>query len=63
MNRDGEDFEPLGAVEQAMLDGWLKVEGPQGCHWVDIPLPVRVFMCLAFSWRERHLFDGEWWQR
>ncbi len=29
----------------------------------DIPLPVRVFMCLAFSWRERHLLDGEWWQR
>jgi hypothetical protein len=35
MNRDDEDMEPLGAVEQAMLDGWLKIEGPQGCHWVD----------------------------
>ena len=35
MDRDGEDFEPLDAVEQALLDGWLKVEGPRGCHWVD----------------------------
>ncbi len=35
MNRDGEEFEPLDAVEQAMLEGWRKIEGPQGCHWID----------------------------
>ncbi len=35
MNREDDDFEPLGEVEQALLDGWLKVEGPRGCHWID----------------------------
>ncbi len=35
MNRAEEDLEPLGAVEQALLDSWLKVEGPHGCHWID----------------------------
>ena len=35
INRAEEDFEPLGAVEQAWLDAWRKVEGPQGCHWID----------------------------
>ncbi len=35
MNRDDEDIEPLGAVEQALLDGWLKIEGPRDCHWID----------------------------
>jgi hypothetical protein len=35
MNREDEDFEPLGEVEQALLDGWQKIEGPRGCHWVD----------------------------
>ncbi len=34
MNREDDDFEPLGEVEQALLDGWLKVEGPWGCHWI-----------------------------
>ena len=31
---EDDDFEPLGEVEQALLDGWLKVEGPRGCHWI-----------------------------
>ncbi len=35
MNREDNDIEPLGAVEQALLDGWLKNEGPRGCHWID----------------------------
>ena len=35
MNRDDEDIEPLGVVEQALLDGWLKVKEPRGCHWID----------------------------
>ena len=28
-------FEPLGEIEQAMLDRLQFVEGPQGCHWID----------------------------
>ena len=35
MNRDGEDMEPLGEVEQAMLDGLLGIKMPQGCHWIE----------------------------
>ena len=35
MSQDGDGLEPLGAVEQAMLDDWLKVKGPQGCHWIN----------------------------
>ncbi len=35
MNREDDDIEPLGAVEQALLDGWLKIEGPRRCHWID----------------------------
>ena len=35
MNRDDEDIEPLGVVEQALLDGWLKVKERRGCHWID----------------------------
>ena len=35
MNREEDDIEPLGAVEQALLDGWLKIEGPRRCHWID----------------------------
>ena len=35
MSQDGDGLEPLGAVEQAMLDDWLNVKGPQGCHWID----------------------------
>ena len=34
VNREDDDIEPLGEVEQALLDGWLKVEGPRGCHWI-----------------------------
>ncbi len=30
MNREDDDIEPLGAVEQALLDGWLKIEGRRG---------------------------------
>ncbi len=26
MNREDDDIEPLGAIEQAPLDGWLKIE-------------------------------------
>ncbi len=35
MNREDDDFEPLGEVEQALLDGWLNIEGPRGCYWID----------------------------
>ena len=35
VQKSDDDFEPLGEVEQALLDGWLKVEGPRGCHWID----------------------------
>ncbi len=35
MNREDDDIEPLGTVEQALLDGWLKIEGPRGCRWID----------------------------
>ncbi len=35
MNRAEEDFEPLGAVEQALLDSWLKIERQRDCHWID----------------------------
>ncbi len=35
MNRGDEEIEPLGVVEQALLDGWLKVKEPRGCHWID----------------------------
>ncbi len=35
MNREADVIEPLGEVEQALLDGWLKIEGPWGCHWID----------------------------
>ncbi len=34
MSQDGDELEPLGAVEQAMLDDWLKIKGPEGCNWV-----------------------------
>ncbi len=34
VDREDDEFEPLGEVEQALLDGWLKVEGPRGCHWI-----------------------------
>ena len=34
VNREDDEFEPLCEVEQALLDGWLKVEGPRGCHWI-----------------------------
>ncbi len=26
MNREDDDIEPLGAIEQAPLDGWLRIE-------------------------------------
>ncbi len=35
MNREDDDIEPLGSVEQALLDGWLKIKGPRGCHWIN----------------------------
>ncbi len=35
MNREEDEFEPLGEVEQALLDGWLKIQEPWGCHWID----------------------------
>ena len=36
MNWDDEaGFEPLGEIEQAMLDRLQLVEGPRGCHWID----------------------------
>ena len=35
MTREDDEIEPLGEVEQALVDGWLKVEGPWGCHWID----------------------------
>ena len=36
MNWDDEaEIEPLGEIEQAMLDRLQLVEGPQGCHWID----------------------------
>ena len=35
MNLDDEDFEPLGEVEQAMLDDLRQIAEPQGCHWLD----------------------------
>ncbi len=35
VNREDGDFEPLSEVEQALFDGWLKVEGPRGCHWIN----------------------------
>ena len=36
MNWDEEaEIEPLGEVEQAMLDRLKLVEEPRGCHWID----------------------------
>ncbi len=35
LSREDDYFEPLGEVEQALLNGWLNVEGPKGCHWID----------------------------
>jgi len=35
MNSEDGHFEPLGEVEQALLDGWLKVEETKGCNWID----------------------------
>ena len=35
MNSDYEGLEPLGEVEQATLDDLRKIEGLQGCHWID----------------------------
>ena len=35
MDLDEEGFEPLGEVEQAMLDDLRLAEGPRGCPWVD----------------------------
>ena len=35
MIREDDDIEPLGAVEQALLDGWLMIEVPRRCHWID----------------------------
>ncbi len=36
MNWDDEaEIEPLGEIEQAMLDRLKLTEGPQGCHWID----------------------------
>ena len=35
LNREDDYFEPLGEVEQALLDTLRKMEEPQGCHWLD----------------------------
>ena len=35
MKQEDDDFEPLGEVEQSILDGWLGVSAPQGCRWID----------------------------
>ena len=35
MDLDEEGFEPLGEVEQAMLDDLRQIAGPPGCHWID----------------------------
>ena len=35
MKREDDYFEPLGEVEQALLDAWLEVEETKGCHWLD----------------------------
>ncbi len=36
MNWDeGAALDPLGEVEQAMLDRLKLVEGPRGCRWID----------------------------
>ena len=35
LSREDDYFEPLGEVEQALLDGWLNVVEPQGCRWID----------------------------
>ncbi len=35
MNWDKAGFEPLGEVEQTMLDRLQLVKGPRGCHWID----------------------------
>ena len=35
MKQEDDDFEPLGEVEQFLLDGWLAVNAPQGCRWID----------------------------
>ena len=35
MKREDDNFEPLGEVEQALLDAWLKVEETKGCNWLD----------------------------
>ncbi len=33
MNREDDDIEPLGAIEQAPLDGWLKIEPLSVKEW------------------------------
>lgn len=35
LSREDDYFEPLGEVEQALLNGWLNVEGPKGCQWIN----------------------------
>ncbi len=35
MNSDEEGLEPLGEIEQAMLDDLRQIAGPQGCHWIE----------------------------
>ncbi len=35
MKWEDEDFEPLGEVEQSLLDGWFEVKTPEGCRWID----------------------------
>ena len=49
MKREDDYFEPLGEVEQARLDGWLKVEGPKGCHAASAACQFWQFSCRHFE--------------
>ncbi len=59
MNSDEEGLEPLGEIEQAMLDDLRQIAGPQGCHWIDdagrfCDIP-RSKMPSSFPYCEEHL--------
>ena len=59
MDLDEEGFEPLGEVEQAMIDDLRQIAGPQGCHWIDdagqfCDIP-RAKMSSQYPYCEEHL--------
>lgn len=70
MRQPDDEFEPLGAIEQFLLDQWRALDAPQGCRWIDnngkpcgqplTSLPTRQPYCEQHL--RRSLRTGSWSQ-